>query len=275
MSRASWLDHPAVARHYRERGLIDGLPWEAWVAARRGGSLDRTLELACGEGLRSSFLFEQRFAARVDGVDSDAETIRRAEANRLRSGAAGLFDTANLNALRLPRRAYDLVLVCHQLHQIVALEALLDQVYAALAPGGVFVIEGYTGPSRFQWTDTQMSLVRAILTRVPERLRRFPWGATKFSEARPDPAAVTAQSLSAAIRSGEIVRLFDQRFASVARRPLGGTLQHLLYNGIMHNFVDDDREADQVIDLVALAEDALIDAELIASDFLLMIGERR
>ncbi len=36
---------------------------------------------------------------------------------------------------------------------------MLDRVYDALTPDGVFVVEGYVGPSRFQWTEAQMTMV--------------------------------------------------------------------------------------------------------------------
>lgn len=274
-SRQAWLDHPAVARHYRDRGHIDGRRWEEWVVARRGGPIGRALELVCGAGARSLFLFEHHLVRSVDGVDPGEDQILAAEANRASSGAPGVFRAANPNALRLPRGAYDLVFACHALHQVVALERLLDEAYAALTPDGLFVVEGFVGPSRFQWTEAQMRLVETILSCVPERLRTLPWGVPKTSEGRPDRAAVTAQSPFEAIRSSEIVALVRQRFSLVAVRPLGGTLQNLFYNGIVHNFADDDAEASRIVDLVARAEDALIDTGLLPSDFVIMIGCRR
>jgi hypothetical protein len=58
-------------------------------------------------------------------------------------------------------------------------------------------------------------------------------------------------------------------------RPLGGTIQHLLYNGIIHNFADDDADACRALEGIARTEDALIDGGLLPSDFQLLIGRRR
>ena len=41
--RHSWLEHPLLAHRYGQRGLIDGLRWEAWVTARLGGTLQNLL----------------------------------------------------------------------------------------------------------------------------------------------------------------------------------------------------------------------------------------
>jgi hypothetical protein len=77
------------------------------------------------------------------------------------------------------------------------------------------------------------------------------------------------------IRSAEIAPLFERHFETVAMRDLGGTLQHLLYNGIIHNFAVDDEEACRYLKAVAAIEDALIDARALPSDFKLLVGRRR
>ena len=61
----------------------------------------------------------------------------------------------------------------------------------------------------------------------------------------------------------------------VAAKKLGGTLQHLLYNGIVHRFVPSDAEAQACLDAVIGVEDALIDTGRLPSDFMLLIGRRK
>ena len=53
------------------------------------------------------------------------------------------------------------------------------------------------------------------------------------------------------------------------------TLQNLLYNGIIHNFPDDEPESLRILNAVADLEDTLIDERRLASDFQLLIGRRR
>ncbi len=271
----AWLDHPLVAEHYRERALIDDLPWDAWVARRLGEPPVKSLELGCGSGARSFLLYERRLSRWIDGLEASETLVAEAERGRRRSGAPGDFRVADLNAARLPAATYDLVFAAHTLHQVAALESLLDQVYASLTPRGVFVIEGYLGPSRLQWTEAQIALVKLALSWLPDRLRLFPSGEPKVWEDRPDRDALTRQSPLEAIRSGEVRRLVDQRFEPVAVRPLGGTLQNLAYSGIIQNFAEDDPEAVRLLQMIARLEDTLIDTGLISSDFTLIIGRRR
>lgn len=271
----AWLDHPWIAAHYQERARIDGEPWSAWIARRPNGIPERSLELGCASGARSFQLFEQRHARWIDGLDASETLVAQAERGRRRSGAPGDFRVADLNAVRLPGDTYDLIFAAHTLHQVAALESLLDQVYASLTPHGVFVIEGFMGPSRFQWTDAQIELAKVALSWMPERLRRFRSGEVKVWEDRPDLDALTARSPLEAIRSGEIRALVQDRFEPVAVRPLGGSLQNLAYSGIVHNFDERDPETRLALERTARLEDALVDTGVLSSDFMLVIGRRR
>jgi SAM-dependent methyltransferase len=273
--RASWLDHPAIAAHYRDRSRVQGVRWERWVASALGGAPAASLELRCGTGDQSLFVYEQGWARRVDGLDADEDRIDTAETRRRSVGAPGAFRVGDVNAVALDRDAYDLVFACHGFHHFFALEHVLDQVHTTLKPRGIFVIEGYVGPTRFQWTSTQIALVRILLSMMPERLRTFPWGAVKTQEGRPNRSDLAAAAGFEAIRSAEILPLVAQRFDVLVTQPIGGTLQHLLYNGIMHNFGDDDAEARRHLDGIMQLEDVLVDDGLLPSDFVVLIAHRR
>ncbi|MCZ2078186.1 MAG: hypothetical protein LC130_24710, partial [Bryobacterales bacterium] len=62
----------------------------------------------------------------------------------------------------------------------------------------------------------------------------------------------------------------------ISRNPhnLGGTIQHLLYSGIVQNFADGDPETDHLIDCIDGIERVLIDHGIIPSDFVLLVGRR-
>jgi hypothetical protein len=86
---------------------------------------------------------------------------------------------------------------------------------------------------------------------------------------------VVAVSPFESIRSAEILPLFGKFFDIVLIRNLGGTIQHLLYNGIVHNFWPVTPESRQAMEGVFRVEDALIDSGLLPSDFALLVGRRR
>jgi SAM-dependent methyltransferase len=271
----AWLDHPYIAAHYRQRALVDGLSWPAFVRRELGAPAERSLDLGCGAGARSFAVYDEGAALALEGHDISAERIAQAEAVRRARGIPGGFAVADGNAGELPANRYGLIFSCHSFHHFLRLEHVMEQVHRALAPEGFFVLEEFVGPTQFQWTDEQIALVRSLMALVPERLRRFRWDAVKTHEGRPTPAEVAAVSPFESIRSAEIYPLFQKYFQVVAAKKLGGTLQHLFYNGIMHRFVPGDAEAQACLDAVIGVEDALIDTDRLPSDFMLLIGRRK
>jgi hypothetical protein len=97
----------------------------------------------------------------------------------------------------------------------------------------------------------------------------------KHAEGRPTPEEVVAVSPFESIRSAEILPLFERTFEVVVMRRLGGTLQHLLYNGIARNFWPLDAERERLMRAVVAIEDELVDGGLLPSDFMLLVGRAR
>ncbi|HEX6642306.1 MAG TPA: class I SAM-dependent methyltransferase [Thermoanaerobaculia bacterium] len=271
----AWLDHPLIVNHYRARGLLDGLPWESWVAHHLGAPATLSLDLGCGAGEKSREVFRAGSTRETHGIDISEERIAEAERQRIAAAIPGHFEVADVNSVSLPPRTYDLIFSSHSLHHFMALEHVMAQVHEALTPGGLFILEEFVGPTQFQWTDRQIDVVRTLMSLLPDDLRTLRWGAVKPYEGRPTVEDVVAASPFESIRSAEIVPLFRRFFHIVEFRRLGGTLQHLLYNGIVHNFTLDRADATRYVQSILDIEDALIDAELLPSDFALLVGRRR
>lgn len=271
----AWLDHPAINAHYQERACIDGLDWPAWVIRELGGPAACSLDLGCGAGGRSMVVWHAGATREVHGVDISAERVAVGDQARQEAGAPGRLWAEDVNALELPAERYDLIFSAHSFHHFLALEHVMAEVAKALAPGGLFVLEEFVGPTQFQWTDLQIGLTRGLLGWLPPERRRLRWGAIKEMEGRPTVEQVVAVSPFESIRSAEILPLFAQFFDVVMLRRLGGTLQHLLYNGIVHNFVPFDDAAQAQVEQIWRVEDALVDSAVLPSDFVLIAGRRR
>jgi SAM-dependent methyltransferase len=270
----AWIDHPSIQAHYAQRGLIDGLPWRRWVVGHLGGPAARSMELGCGSGSLSLQLYSLGSTRHIEGFDASPERIAEAEKRRRQAKAPGAFRVEDANRLKLEPGAYDLIVSSHSFHHFQELEHVMVEVLAALAPGGLFILEEFVGPTQFQWTDEQIVLTRELMVNIPESYRTLRWGAIKPYEGRPTVADVVAGSPFESIRSAEIGPLFERYFEILHRRNLGGTIQHLLYNGIAHNFPPGDPEADAILRRVWEREDALIDSGKLPSDFQLLVGQR-
>jgi SAM-dependent methyltransferase len=271
----AWLDHPLIALHYRSRALVAGLPWESWAGHHLGHPAAPSLDLGCGSGHKSLSVFQAGSSVELHGMDISEERIAEAERMRIERNIPGEFRVGDVNTASLPRNTYDLIFSSHSLHHFLELEHVMAQVHDALKPGGLFILEEFVGPTQFQWTDRQIDVVKTLMALLPDDLRMLRWGAVKPYEGRPTVADVVAASPFESIRSAEIVPLFRRFFHILELRPLGGTLQHLLYNGIAHNFTLDRRDATDLVRGIIDIEDAMIDSGMLPSDFMLLIGTRR
>jgi hypothetical protein len=154
----------------------------------------------------------------------------------------------------------------------------MAQVAQALTERGLFILEEFTGPSIFQWTDTQLAVTNDILAILPEEYRRYPGlpgqPPLKLTHQRPTVEAVQAVSPFEAIRSAEIIPLFRKSFTVLHEQPLGGVIQHLLYQGILHNFAPDDRRGCEIIAAIDRLESRLVAGGVLNSDFTLLVGRK-
>jgi SAM-dependent methyltransferase len=270
----AWLDHPSVMAHYAARGLIDGASWKHWVSRHLSGPAARSMELGCGSASLSLELFSLGTTREVEGMDASPERVHEAENRRAAQCAPGKFAVADVNSLILEPERYDLIVSSHSFHHFLELERIIEQVLRALTPRGLFILEEFVGPTQFQWTDAQIEATKGLMTLIPERYRMLRWGAVKPYEGRPTVEDVVAAYPFESIRSAEIVPLFERHFRILHRRNLGGTVQHLLHNGIIHNFPPGEPRAERILRGIFEAEDALVDSGMLPSDFQLLVGQR-
>ncbi len=268
--RLFWLNNPRIAQRYFEKSLVDGLLWRDWIKRKFEGPVEIALELGCGNGAALTETMKAGVAKSGIGIDLDISRFEDAD------GSMSMrFEAADLNNIQLEPNRYDLIYALHSFHHFEALEHIMAQVNDALTERGYFILEEYVGPARFQWTDIQLALTENLLGIIPKSLRWYANGIEKRAEGRSTPEEVIRVCPSEAIRSDQIVPLFYEHFEVIHDKKLGGTIQHLLYSGIVHNFPDHDPDVDLMIDSIDKLESSMIEHQLVRSDFALLIGKKR
>jgi len=272
--RLFWLNHPRVAKHYHDKSLVDGLRWLEWIPKTLGRPARLALDLGCGTGRAAAGVWGAGAASALVGIDLDDSRFESAEELLAAAGGDIKLVATDINHLRLEESSYDLIYAIQSFHHFENLEHILAEVRKALTPGGFFVLDEYVGPARFQWTNEQLALTSQLLGLMPRHLRMYRHGIEKLQEGRSTVAEVINVCPSEAIRSDEIVPLFYKHFQVVRHQNLGGTIQHLLYSGIIQNFPDDDPAIDHLIDCVDGLERVFIERGILPSDFVLLIGRK-
>jgi SAM-dependent methyltransferase len=270
-----WLAHPMVRARVNTlasgRPDVDAYGRLAELLARRGWSLpiDRAVSLGCGFGGLERDLAGRGLVRDMHALDLAEDAI--AEARRL-AEAAGFgstirYQVADLEGASLPSGSADVVFAHQSVHHIEGLDELFLAVRRALRRSGVFHLHEFVGPTRFQWTDTQLALANGFLDSLPPRLRRLPSGLPKGRLIRPTIRSMLAIDPTEAIRSSEIIAVLRRHFDIVEERRLGGTLAHIALGDIAQNFDPADPEARSALEhLFALEDQAMADGR-IGSDF--------
>jgi 2-polyprenyl-3-methyl-5-hydroxy-6-metoxy-1,4-benzoquinol methylase len=178
-----WRHH----RGLRHNAMVLSQHIEALLSRVRPGS--NVLELGCSSGWLT--LEMARRGARAQGVDiaEKALDIARTYSESVKETITGsvTYQVGDINALQLPLDYYDVIVAKGILHHLMNVENLVDQVYKALKPGGLFWISDIHGdetwpvvwtagvltfllPTRVSYRDKFQGLIRVGL-HAPQRLR--------------------------------------------------------------------------------------------------------
>jgi len=237
---------------------------------------ERAVSMCCGTGELERGLAGLGIARRIIGYDLAETAIAKA---RAQAGIAGLsqveYEVRDLERDGLGQRNVDVIFAHSAVHHISRLEELFDEVHAALRPGGIFHLNEYVGPDRFQWTDRQMAEINDFLESLPDRYRRLPGGGLRSRLTRPTVAEMLRHDPSEAVRSSEIEALVVERFHIVERRALGGTLLHMALHDIAQNFDPDENEDQARLQRLIDREDQLMADGGLGSDFLVLVAQRK
>ena len=274
-----WLQHPLVQERINLK--ISGAPqinrFEYFLHRYLEGKMpvERALTLGSGLGELERGLCQYGFARSHQGVDLSDEAVRIAAEKARAAGSDHLsYRAADLNTIKLERQAYDVIFGVSSVHHIDNLEYLFRQVQQALKPGGYFFLDEFIGPSRFQWTDTQLQSINGQLGLLPKELRRRISDRKKFKERviRETVDEIIASDPSEAVRSSEIVPLLTEYFKIVEIKGYGGAILHQLLYDIAGNFCQENAGSLEQLRRLFTLEDELMASGTVSNDFAVIIA---
>jgi SAM-dependent methyltransferase len=277
--RSDWLDSPTVQRHVSRLVTGQEITWFDWVRAKYLSGADwrvgRGLCLGSNHGLFERQIVAAGICSGFDSYDISDEAVRIAQ---LEADSAGLdirCHVADVNELELAEQTYSLAVVSMSLHHFERLEFILRQVHDSLLLDGLFVFNEFVGPTRFQWTDTQLKLINGLRDALPAELLAGPDGRPTLPISRADVDELSRIDPFEAIRSADIMPLVEQTFTILDRKDYGGTLLHMLLHEIVANFDEGDPNHVALLRMACETERVLIEQGVIDSDFTVVVARRR
>ena len=77
-----------------------------------------------------------------------------------------------MNSIQLEQNRYDVVFFNSSLHHVKNIEHVLDEVEKALVDDGLLIINEYVGPSQFQFSEVQTSIINNAIDDLPQVYRK-------------------------------------------------------------------------------------------------------
>lgn len=206
---ADWVDH-ALNVH-----LAGRLP------------LARCLSLGCGTGR-----LERQLAALGAFVACDAYDIANGSIQKARQAAAEAgyeqitYYVDDMNTIGFAQAQYDAVWAAGSVHHVTELEHLFDQVAAALKPGGLFVLNEYIGPTRFQFPARQRQIIQACNDLLPDEYKHVVAARLQLKSRQPGAAGRRSlmRRLIAKLKDGDLLPALRRRAQRVKAQQTGKPL---------------------------------------------------
>jgi SAM-dependent methyltransferase len=238
-----------AAREFANRSLTGdaNLSWMDDLIRR--GPFGRAAALGGTQGVCEARWLEGGGSAYLDVYDLSSKVLARAR-RQLSSGrlrplwrdSRVRLLRADLNFVRLPVGAYDVVWTTGCLHHVINLEYLLDEVVGALRPGGLFAIHDYVGEARVRYSPARLQRANEVLQLVPPKFRRAE------EVTIPPPEQVSPFE---AVRADEVLDLAKARF----------DILHLAESNALHplfmviDFAGIEREQPELVSVLFAAEE--------------------
>jgi len=171
-----WEVGPEYHRYVNTK--VSGDPHVDWIdhtlRARFAGKLplNRCLSLGCGSGVLERTLSQRDAFRHCDAYDVAEGSVQRAKEL---AGVYGIdsisYHVADIDSMLLPSNAYDAVWIQSAMHHFHKLERVCAQIRQSLQPNGLFILNDYVGPSRFQFPPRQKELIVQRYQSIPPEYR--------------------------------------------------------------------------------------------------------
>jgi SAM-dependent methyltransferase len=261
--KTRWWDSPVIIRHIN--AIVNGEPIDGFSMGliNRAKSLlgnrlplEKGISIGCGNGAKEMQLIGQGLVESFDLFELSDDRIAK---GRLLAKDQGIEDNINFVkgdafSLITLNEKYDLVHWNNSLHHMMDVHYAVSWSRKVLKTGGLFYMDDFVGPSRFQWPDRQLAIASEIrrslrgtkYLRNPVRNSLFSRKFLPCRLTRPDLEAMRLSDPSEAADSEQILPGIAKQFPEAEIIKTGGIVYSLALKDVIANF-DESLEKDRRI----------------------------
>jgi SAM-dependent methyltransferase len=255
---------------------LGGVNWYGFIRRYSGPEpFDLGLSLCCGEGAVERNLVRYGVCRACEGIDISPQALTYAREAARKAGVSTItYRIADVEKVKLEPERYDLAAGWMGLHHLKRLGPVFAQLKQGLRAKGIFVVNEYVGPARFQMPGLQAELINTWLQKLPEELRRTPSGEIRDVFLPPTVQQVIARDPSEAFSSDRILPELRRHFDIVAQVDYGGVLLQWVLADLTQNFDPENAEHRAWLQRLYEAEREVLRSGTLPSDFTFIIARK-
>jgi len=146
----------------------------------------------------------------------------------------------------------------NSLHHMLDVERAIKWSYDILEVGGVFYMDDFVGPNRFQWSDAALNLSTRIRQILPDKYLHSPYQWDQFIGrivTRPDIQKIVEADPSEAADSQRILENVRKYFPKAEITLTGGIIYHTALNDVLANIDEFDLTDKAILDLLLIIDE--------------------
>ena len=279
-ARIHWWESQLIIRHINR--VVCGKPLNGFSAglqelireATGNRVFEKGISVGCGAGLKEIRLLRSGMVKHFMLYELSTERIAAGQANATRLGTSDRTTFRNADAFaENSDEAYDFVHWNNSLHHMMDVEQAVAWSRRVLKPGGVFYMDDFVGPTRWQWSDKSLALGSKVRAALPEKYLINPHSQDPAKRLFPrhverKPAEwVAKKDPSEAADSSRIIASIRSHFPNATIKLTGGVLYHIALMHVLQNF-DEDSEADAaLLNFILMLDETLIEVPGVESHY--------
>ena len=237
-------DSISASIHSKIKSISNNLPYR------------NAISVGCGKGDKEIRLVESGIVEHFDLYELSEKAIEIGKIDAEKRGFSKNISFHLGDAFKIvdTSQHYDFVYWDNALHHMLDVDFAIRWSKDILSENGCFFMFDYIGPTRFQWSDKQMYLLKEILESLDDTYFLIPdsdfmW---KKEAKRSTLEEMIKDDPSEAADSDNIVPAFHKYFPMGTLVPLGGLVYVLGLDGIIGNISEENPLLDRLLKMDAL-----------------------
>lgn len=260
-----WWQHKTIIEHINQRvcgesltGPFSGFHFQLKKLAPQNG-FKNAISIGCGNGIKEIGLVTQGIVNHFELFELSEVRIEEGIKLAKEQGVSDKIKFYCADGLEsVTPNIYDLVYWNNSLHHMLDVDQAIKMSKLMLMKGGVFAMDDFIGPSRFQWTDTNLDYAKKVRELLDDRFFIKPDTDKKISSQveRPLIEDMIRIDPTEAADSSNILPALDIHFPDAETMLTGGCIYHSGLNDVLGNFTNED---ENLLKSLLLLDDVLTD----------------